>query len=146
MRETECFKPGDIILSNRGIYKHYGVYAGNGRVIHYSSSNGDFGLDICVRETSLKQFAHGWGCSVVELPDNHDRENHFSREETVHRARSRLGEEEYNLIFNNCEHFAFWCKTGKHKSAQVENAITGAAILGAALFVTKLVIDSDSIL
>lgn len=28
----------------------------------------------------------------------------------------------YNLITNNCEHFAVWCKTGKMKSFQVYNA------------------------
>ncbi|MDU1323667.1 MAG: lecithin retinol acyltransferase family protein [Clostridiales bacterium] len=30
----------------------------------------------------------------------------YSPEETVSRARSRLGEEKYALPFNNCEHFA----------------------------------------
>ena len=36
---------------------------------------------------------------------------------------SRLGEQSYNLLFNNCEHFATWCKTGLHRSAQMENFI-----------------------
>ncbi|HEX9027265.1 MAG TPA: lecithin retinol acyltransferase family protein, partial [Clostridium sp.] len=26
------------------------------------------------------------------------------------RFKSKLGENEYNLIVNNCEHFAIWCK------------------------------------
>jgi hypothetical protein len=33
----------------------------------------------------------------------------------------RLGEQNYNLLFNNCEHFAHWCKTGRHRSNQVED-------------------------
>jgi hypothetical protein len=33
----------------------------------------------------------------------------------------RIGEQNYNLLFNNCEHFAHWCKTGRHRSNQVEN-------------------------
>ncbi len=33
-----------------------------------------------------------------------------SPEETVKRARSKLGEKGYNLINNNCKHFALWCK------------------------------------
>jgi hypothetical protein len=33
---------------------------------------------------------------------------------------ARLGEQRYNLVFNNCEHFAIWCKTGRHRSTQVE--------------------------
>lgn len=47
----------------------------------------------------------------------------YSPEETVRRARSKLGESEYNLIFNNCEHFAIWCKTGVSKSEQVDEII-----------------------
>jgi hypothetical protein len=45
----------------------------------------------------------------------------------------RLGEQNYNLLFNNCEHFAHWCKTGRHRSSQVENWLhTGS--LGALAF------------
>jgi hypothetical protein len=28
--------PGDVIYVNRGAYKHYGVYAGEGRVVHFA--------------------------------------------------------------------------------------------------------------
>lgn len=35
----------------------------------------------------------------------------------------RLGEERYNLMLNNCEHFAVWCKTGQHRSSQVDRAL-----------------------
>ncbi len=47
----------------------------------------------------------------------------YSPEKTVKRARSRLGEKEYNLLLNNCEHFAIWCKTGLSKSYQIENLL-----------------------
>lgn len=47
----------------------------------------------------------------------------------IQRAKSRLGESEYSLLFNNCEHFATWCKTGLQHSEQVRNA--GAAAGGA---------------
>jgi hypothetical protein len=46
----------------------------------------------------------------------------------------RIGEQRYNLLFNNCEHFAHWCKTGRHRSAQVEDWLhtgsLGALALG----------------
>ena len=45
----------------------------------------------------------------------------FGGMEVVSRAESRLGENGYNLFGNNCEHFAHWCKTGRHRSAQVED-------------------------
>ena len=43
----------------------------------------------------------------------------YSPEQTVARARSRLGEAKYNMVTNNCEHFVIWCKTGVSESMQV---------------------------
>ena len=40
---------------------------------------------------------------------------------------SRIGEQKYNLLFNNCEHFANWCKTGRHRSVQMEALFTQAS-------------------
>jgi hypothetical protein len=114
------------------LYQHYGIYAGKGRVIHYASKNGDFGSDIQVRETGLKQFANGRKCEAVLFPRRNASTKRFSSQETVTRARSCLGERHYNLLFNNCEHFALWCKYGKNKSVQVEKAFATAVVLGAA--------------
>lgn len=44
----------------------------------------------------------------------------YSGLETVRRAKSRMGEAKYNLLFRNCEHFALWCKTGISESHQAE--------------------------
>ncbi|XP_015776814.1 PREDICTED: uncharacterized protein LOC107354831 [Acropora digitifera] len=41
----------------------------------------------------------------------------------VLRARSKLGENQYGLFYNNCEHFAMWCKTGIWSSEQVMNIL-----------------------
>ena len=40
----------------------------------------------------------------------------------MRRAYLRLGERNYNLISNNCEHFAIWCRTNISTSSQVRNA------------------------
>ena len=42
----------------------------------------------------------------------------YSREECAWRAESRVGEGGYNLVLNNCEHFAIWSKTGLEISIQ----------------------------
>ena len=47
----------------------------------------------------------------------------YSGEETVKRARGELGKGGYNLVCNNCEHFAIWCKTGLRESTQVNQAV-----------------------
>ena len=37
-------------------------------------------------------------------------------------ARSRIGEKDYDILINNCESFAFWCKTGSNYSSQARTA------------------------
>lgn len=44
----------------------------------------------------------------------------YTPDETIRRARSRLGERKYDLGLNNCEHYAVWCKTGLRESSQVD--------------------------
>jgi len=99
-----------------GMYYHHGIDLGRGRVIHYSGEPLDSsGAE--VRIDPIKDFSKGGEIEIVEhtrtLPVN----------EVIKRARSKLGEREYSLVFNNCEHFARWCKTGEHKSEQVEEII-----------------------
>jgi Lecithin retinol acyltransferase len=44
----------------------------------------------------------------------------FEGWEVVRRARSRIGEDNYRLLTNNCEHFCEWCLRGEPRSYQVE--------------------------
>ncbi|MBR0484274.1 MAG: lecithin retinol acyltransferase family protein [Oscillospiraceae bacterium] len=65
----------------------------------------------------------------------------YTPEETVERAKSRLGESKYDLAVNNCEHFAFWCKTGLSDSHQVNNVINGIANARTALSVLSDILN-----
>ena len=60
---------------------------------------------------------------IFEWLKRNQRYSVFSDEETVERARSRLGENQYRLFSNNCEHFAIWCKTGINQSWQIEELL-----------------------
>ena len=125
---------GDIIGVKRFLYSHYGVYVGDEMVIHYSGESGDFKGIKTVRYGTMNDFLGGKK-EFFELvfhkthlkPRKEKRyetqsEEYFlySPEETVERAKSRLGETKYNLALNNCEHFAIWCKTGVSESYQVK--------------------------
>lgn len=44
----------------------------------------------------------------------------YSPEETVSRAKSKIGQRSFCLVSNNCEHFALWCKTGVYQSYQLD--------------------------
>ena len=41
----------------------------------------------------------------------------------MRRARSRLGEDRYRLLTNNCEHFCEWCLRDDHRSYQLESLL-----------------------
>jgi hypothetical protein len=106
---------GAHLTTTRRGYHHHGVYVGHGRVVHYSGLSG-FWQCGPVEEVSLFEFVDGRPVRVVPHP-----ESPFSPEETVRRARSRLGENDYRLLTNNCEHFCNWALSGVSRSAQVEN-------------------------
>lgn len=44
----------------------------------------------------------------------------YEPDTVINRARRRVGAFTYNLLKNNCEHFARWCKTGRSESYQVQ--------------------------
>jgi hypothetical protein len=137
---------GDIIYTDRGLYKHYGVYIGGNNVIHFAPKNG-FELnpqDAYIQKTPLDDFLKD-GTLLIDK----DSPAKYSPEETARRAQSCLGTSkgEYNLVFHNCEHFARWCKSGVAESHQVQNAATalavGAAVI-AATAITAVAIDALS--
>ena len=130
------------------VYEHYGIYIGDDEVIHFTKSDGKntiiktsmkkfmesnkssnryFILD-CEPEIKdinsssidkyIKKSINGFGPPLpavfrkpVEI---------YSPEETISRAKQYIGEQGYNLLVNNCEHFAIWCKTGLKYSYQID--------------------------
>lgn len=104
---------GAHLISARRWYVHHGIYVGEARVIHYAGLGRRFRRGP-VEEVSLAEFARGHAVSVVR-----DAAARYSGEAVIGRARSRLGEDRYRVLTNNCEHFVSWCITGTGRSAQV---------------------------
>ncbi len=96
-----------------GLFNHHGIDLGDGTVAHYLE-----GREIL--RSPVSEFSQGEVVSVMEHT------NASPTGVTLRRAMSRLGEQNYNLLFNNCEHFATWCKTGRHRSEQVDSVIDRA--------------------
>ena len=120
---------GDHIRVARlgGAYYHHGVFVSVGEVIHFTGDDDDSVLDWSkahVIQTDLKNFLRGGEVEVKEYTDA-ELDDLYPVEGIVSYARACLGDDGYNLIFNNCEHFANACTLGKYRSRQVENFFGG---------------------
>jgi hypothetical protein len=127
---------GDHIKVFRGGYEHHGIDVGDNKVVHFTGEPGRKSMAE-VKETTREEFADGGNVEVVASTRG------VSADEVANRARQRIGEKDYNLVLNNCEHFAQQCRNGIHKSPQVQEHITagtarvivGSALLGMPLAV-----------
>ncbi len=123
-------QPGDVLSVNRGLYKHYGVYVGNNTVVHFSGGSGHelSAPKACIRKATLEEFSKD-----EEMQIETRCAESFSRKETVMRALNAVGSEKgkYTLPWNNCEHFANWCRYGKKRSVQVEHFAANLAGISA---------------
>ena len=126
---------------HHGLFDHHGIDLGDGTVAHYLE-----GREIL--RSQMEEFTQGNESSII----NHVQES--STGVTLRRAMSRIGEQDYNLLFNNCEHFATWCKTGRHRSSQVDSALErarqwsklmpSALISGLELLIKRGIMDEKS--
>lgn len=124
LRPLETPLPGAHLITPWMGFAHHGIYVGGGNVIHYGALVYDI-IRRPVEEVTLEQFAGGRPVFVVQhdaLP--------FEPKEVIERARSRLGENKYRLLRNNCEHFVEWCLYDVHRSFQVERALEFPRFMG----------------
>ena len=114
---------GSMIRVQAGSIHHYGVYVSPDEVIQFGLAPAlrphQRDADVTVLSTDLASFRNGGSCeTAVFTPE--EAANHPTPAEAVATARSRMGEGGYHILYNNCEHFANECVTGKHYSEQVE--------------------------
>jgi hypothetical protein len=131
---------GAHIVSPRRGYTHHGIYVGGDRVVQYGGLMRSLRRNP-VEEVFLTQFSQGhpiW----VRFEESH----WFDNDEVVRRARSRLGEDDYHPLTNNCEHFCEWCVRGQQRSYQVDELLSrpGRALRLTIRLVAKLLYIRDS--
>ncbi|UCE55153.1 MAG: lecithin retinol acyltransferase family protein [Desulfobacterales bacterium] len=128
----EDLKYGDhIYVRRKGLfYSHHGIYAGKGTVIHFKGAVKEK-KDPVVIKTDIESFLNG---GKLKRRDYKKRLPHV---ETLGIAKEHLSKKGYSLAFNNCEHFAAYCATGKKKSVQVHNVV--GVIVGATLAIAAFI-------
>lgn len=110
MIKDDLFNQGSHLVTQRHFYTHHGLYLGNGFVIEYDRQKG-------VVINDLDSFCEGFNLSLIE-----HKNSPYKSFEIIQRALTRVGESNYNLLFNNCEHFVNWCIEGTALSYQVQDA------------------------
>lgn len=127
-----AIKVGSHLITSRALYTHHGIYAGRNKVVHYSGLADQF-TSGPIEVTTLESFSGGQDIIVR----GYTNPKHVG-ESALERAKSRLGENKYDLHGNNCEHFCTWVITGRSNSKQVEKAedfidvlIPGVALISA---------------
>jgi hypothetical protein len=111
-------KPGDHLKVQRNwFYSHHGILSENETVIHFAGRGNEISAkNRIIIEEPFDMFTKGGKIEVLSI----DADLRLSTDESIERARSRIGESDYKLLFNNCEHFANWCVNDRHHSWQVE--------------------------
>lgn len=112
----------DQIRVNRGLYYHYGIYESDEVVYQFASPKGaEISPETATINTiSLEEFLKGGELEVRDYTEEELKERK-KPEEIIEYAKNHLGEMGYDLINNNCEHFANRATFGKSESSQVNN-------------------------
>ncbi|KAA8499362.1 hypothetical protein FVE85_6947 [Porphyridium purpureum] len=100
-------------------YWHHGIDCGDGTVIHYTGIDGVKSMNLGrIGRTAMTEFQ--WTSPRVHIVEytGTQRRKLLPPDEVVERAESKIGHSRYNIISDNCETFARWCKTGEHVSHQ----------------------------
>lgn len=130
---------GDHIYVTRPLgYTHHGIDCGDGTVIHFTGEPGKKS-DASIACSMMADFALD---SIVHMRDYSAKDD---SQVVIDRAKSKLGSKDYNLVTNNCEHFATWCCTGRTASEQVRRVsslTTSGAAAAASLGTTAGVVGA----
>lgn len=128
-RRIELARGDHLKVKRYGLYEHHGIDLGDGRVVHFGEPGKDASLKP-IRLTGLDEF-RGSGACIKVVPYAPGKA--LDPEESVRLALAGVDQKGYNLVFNNCEHFATFCKTGRKNSRQVWRAALGLSASAAAV-------------
>jgi hypothetical protein len=141
-------EPGDLLVFKRSLgYDHYAVNVGDGYIIHATSmSKGTGSLDVlgsCSGSSKIaaikKEKYRVTPGNEVHVEGTWKGRKPLPVDEIIKRAESKVGIRDYSVLFNNCEHFARWCRYDEKSSDQADGLkMMAAGATGAALFLGGL--------
>jgi len=125
----DTFKVGDIIAFRRLFFTHYGMYIGDGKVIHrdkhYDKATKTHSFNVAISQLEdvpgrpMLAYTEWMTDSLKKVPTQLALEN----------AYSQIGDGKYNVLFENCEHFVTSVRFKQKVSRQVRRVRTIAISL-----------------
>jgi len=111
-------KPGNIIRTKVSFYHHYGIFISEDEIIQFGLPNdpGKPANEIFILSTKVEDFLSAGGEIEVGVPNKAEKDKMRSTKEIIEIARSRIGENGYDILHNNCEHFVNSCVFGESNS------------------------------
>ncbi len=105
---------GDIIRIKHKFYYHYGIYVDDAKVVQFGLAEDAVGKaeDIRILTSDISRFANGAEVEKAVLSPL-EKAKRKSPDETCAYAESCIGNGDYNILHNNCEHFAYQCVFGQ---------------------------------
>ena len=110
-------KRGDMIRVKCGSVYHYGIFVSETEIIQFGRSPAYGDKERRVLSTDISEFSRGGVVETMKL-GFFERLSRIPPEKTVKLAREIIGEGGYDIVKNNCEHFAYRCVFGKSYSEQ----------------------------
>lgn len=113
--------PGAHIRVQVDSVYHHGIYIGDNKVVQFGLPMSIYQdpNTIKIIESPIEDFLNG-GFLEVRIYDKKEKKSKNKDSDIVKIALSKVGEGNYNLLTNNCEHFANYCVFGKKTSSQVD--------------------------
>lgn len=112
--EKHSLRPGDAVeVTDPFGIRHFVILLNNGRQTRFIG-NLNPGVQILSTAT-IEKYVNTCEVTDIERFPGSDRERHNA----LRRAVRRCGENAYNIVFNNCEHFKNWVLHNRSSSSQV---------------------------
>ncbi|KAI1883679.1 hypothetical protein AGOR_G00234040 [Albula goreensis] len=140
-REGLALQRGDLLEVPRTLFIHFGIYLGDNKVahlmpdimpvitndkrqIHKVVTNkrlllGVLSKNATIRVDTVEDFAYG-STILLNNMDSTFKKQALPNEEVAKRAEKLIGVIPYSLLWNNCEHFATYCRYGSPVSLQTD--------------------------
>lgn len=125
---TEPHKGAHIRVRMSDFY-HHGIYIGDDEVVQFGLPSDVYSdaSKIRVMRSPLKDFCGTASFFEVYCYSKKEKKLKRADDDIVKTALSKVGEGNYNIINNNCEHFASFCVFGKSSSPQIDQIYSDVA-------------------